>query len=134
MLGLFDSGGGGCCSRAAGIKAGGDWTSSGPSPHTLILVVPDGVAKVTVLLSPGPASKPSHAVTANVHGNVAAFLSPYAVENLGVDKMIWRAADGHVIKREARALPEVVESRINVILCPVSQKALRLASRCPSTS
>ncbi len=65
--------------------------------------MPDGVAKVTVLLSPGPASKPYHAVTAIVHGNVAAFLSPYAVENLGVDKMIWRGADGHVIKRSAGA-------------------------------
>ncbi len=98
-LGLFDSAGGACCSRAAGIEAGGDWASSGPSPNTLILVVPDGVAKVTVLLSPGPASKASHPVTAIVHNNVAAFLSPYAVENLGTGKMIWRAADGHVIKR-----------------------------------
>ena len=98
-LGLFDSAGGGCCSRAAGIEAGGDWTSSGPFPNTLILVVPDGVAKVTVLLSPRAASKHTSAVTAIVHNNVAAFLSPYAVENLGLDNMTWRAADGHVIKR-----------------------------------
>ena len=72
-----------------------------PVPNMLILVVPDGVAKVTVLLSPGPASKHSDAVTAVVHNNVAAFLSPYAVENLAIDKMIWRAADGHVIKRRS---------------------------------
>ncbi|MEO6857336.1 MAG: hypothetical protein ABI323_01935 [Solirubrobacteraceae bacterium] len=101
-LGLFDSTGGTCCSRPAEINAGSDWMTSGPGLNTLILVVPDGVAKVTVLSSLKPASKHPGRETAVVHDNVAAFLPPYAVENLGVNRIIWRAPNGRVIKRRGR--------------------------------
>lgn len=98
-LGLFDSSGGGCCSPPAAITAGLAWSSSGPDPNTALLVVPDGVATVTVRFSPSAASPHSVTQTVVVHHNIAAFLPPYAVENLSIYKMLWRNATGRPIKR-----------------------------------
>lgn len=100
-LGLFLSDGGTCCATARAIEAGDDWISGGPDPNTLVLVVPDGVASVTIVFSPGPASKRRRAETTVVHDNVAAFLPPYAVEDLSIGKMIWHTRDGRVIKLPA---------------------------------
>lgn len=94
VLGLFVLGqGGGCCSSAAAIEAGNAALESGPSPNTVVLVVPDTVAKVTVRLR--------DPVSATVHNNVAAFVVQQPVENLSVDKMIWYGRTGAIVKRFA---------------------------------
>jgi hypothetical protein len=90
-LGIVDDGGGGCCDSVASIEAGRAVLSSGPSPNSVLLVVPDGVAKVTLLLP--------QAATAVVHGNVAAFVVHQPVENLNINKMIWYGSSGNVVKR-----------------------------------
>jgi hypothetical protein len=86
-LGINGAGG----TTVAQIAAGDDWASSGPSPNTLIVVVPDGVARVTVQLA--------HRLTAIVHNNVAAFEPRQPIENLGVHKMTWYSPSGAIVKR-----------------------------------
>jgi hypothetical protein len=90
-LGIVDDGGGGCCDSVASIEAGNAGLSGGPSPNSVLLIVPDGIAKVTALLP--------HAVTTVVHGNIAAFAVHQPVENLNINKMIWYGPSGRVVKR-----------------------------------
>jgi hypothetical protein len=92
-LGIDGTGG----ATAAEIEAGADWISGGPSSNTLVLVVPDGVARVTVQLL--------HPVSAIVHNNVAAFEVPQPIENLGVYKMTWYSASGAIVKRTGPSIP-----------------------------
>jgi hypothetical protein len=106
--------GGGCCSTAAHIQAGHDMTTEGAgrsfaggSTQTrLVLLVPDGVAKVQFVLprqpsrnSPGSPIYPTALrVTVPVHGNVAAVQVKRELDGGGVP-MIWYNPDGQVIKR-----------------------------------
>src|SRR6202035_5625902 len=106
--------GGGCCASAANIAAGHDMTTEGAgrsfaggSTQTrLVLLVPDGVAKVEFVLprqpsrnSPGsPIYATTQRITVPVHGNVAAVQIKRECCAAGVP-MIWYGADGHVIKR-----------------------------------
>jgi hypothetical protein len=97
-------GGGGCCATAATIAASGDISidgagrafAGGSTQTRFTVLVPDGVASVQFLLPhpPNPAGR--------VHDNVAA-VQVYQGCCTGGVPMIWRAADGHVIKRLAGA-------------------------------
>lgn len=88
----------GCCSTAAQIQAGDDWSNSGPS-RSLVIVVPDGVARVEIRLTRSPASHQSKTIAATVHNNIAALLTPSPIENLGIDQMTWYGPSGKVITR-----------------------------------
>jgi hypothetical protein len=109
-LALF-SGGGGCCYTPAEIEAGQAWSSfGGAGGNHVVLVVPDGVARVTI----GGLARP---VTAAVHDNVAAFSVPKPVENLGVYPMTWLGSSGKVLKRFAphpQGVQPVISSRVQV--------------------
>jgi hypothetical protein len=83
--------GGSCCDSVASIEAGAAAFESGPSPNTVVLVVPDGVAKVTVQLHP--------LVRAIVRNNIAAFVVQQPVENLSLGKMVWYGPTGAIVKR-----------------------------------
>jgi hypothetical protein len=90
-LGSF--GAGSCCSTAAQIEGGQDWSTGGGGRGSLnyvILVVPDGVTRVTIDLS--------HPVSTQVHNNVAAFEVPHPIENLSVYSMTWYGSSGAVLK------------------------------------
>ncbi len=85
------AGGGGCCLTPAEIDAGQAWSSYGSgSGNYVVLVVPDGVARVRVAFS--------HPITAPVHDNVAVFTVPEAVENPGIYNMTWYGMSGAVVK------------------------------------
>jgi hypothetical protein len=107
-LALF-SGGGGCCSTPAEIEAGQAWSSFGSGAgNYVVLVVPDGVARVTIGLT--------RRVTVAVHDNVAAFRVPQPVENLGVYPMTWFGPSGKVLKKFAppHKVVETVTSAVRV--------------------
>jgi hypothetical protein len=113
-LAEIDSSGSGGGSTAADIEAGhalstqgaGRSFAGGSTRTRIILIVPDGVAKVAFVLprqanraSPGaPDYRRSLTVVAPVHGNVAALQVPRECCGSNVP-MIWYAADGHVVKR-----------------------------------
>jgi hypothetical protein len=98
------SGGGGCCISATGILDGQAWSSGGAGSRTdVVLVVPDGVARVTVAFR--------HPVTATVHNNVAAFQTPSAVENLGAYTMTWYSSTGAILRRFPSFLPTPAAQR-----------------------
>lgn len=110
-------GGGGITTLAAQVKAieQGHWVgTSGPgipgNPHsgTVQMIVPDGVATATIRYPPGPANgfkpnviSPAVTVTGTAAGNVLLFNVPRSSGGGQIDKpttMIWRAANGDVIK------------------------------------
>jgi hypothetical protein len=110
-------GGGGATTLAEQVKAieQGHWVgTSGPGipgdPHsgTVQMIVPDGVASATIRYPPGPANgfKPNVisraiTVTGTAVGNVLLFNVPRSSGGGQIDKpttMIWRAANGDVIK------------------------------------
>jgi hypothetical protein len=76
------------------------------SSSTITLVVPDGVASVTLRYPPGPANgfhknviAPAFATTAQVVNNLLVVRAPRTgPAALTKPTMIWRAADGHIIK------------------------------------
>ncbi len=109
-----DGSGAGGDAKAADIEAGhllgasgaGHSFAGGSTQTRVILVVPDGVAKVTFVFprqadhnDPGaPIYRRTLTVTAPVHGNVVALQVPRECCGSNVP-MIWYAADGHVVKR-----------------------------------
>jgi len=113
-LSLFSAQGGGGAGNAAAIEAGkaiatqgaGRAFAGGSTRTKLILVVPDGVAKVQFVLPrqpqpgvPGTHIYPSSTnVTVPVHGNVAAAEVPRNLPGVAVP-MIWYSPDGAVVKR-----------------------------------
>jgi hypothetical protein len=108
-LGLVANGGS-CCSTAAGIASAGlgilsgSGGPAGPSHNDAVVVVPDGVAKVAILLPrqgiPGePAYRHSLAITVPVHNNVAAFQSTRYADDIGFDHMIWYGPAGNIVRR-----------------------------------
>ena len=112
LMGLGPYGGNGPTSggaTAAGIEAGAlaygsSLTGSGPDTATVEGVVPDGVASVTLHYDAGPASAygHTHAPAANITtapvNNVIVVTVPRNVGNASPQTMIWRAADGKIIK------------------------------------
>ena len=68
------------------------------------MVVPDGVASVTLRFPAGPANgfhknvvSPAATVTANPVGNFVAVKVPGCGGTIGRATMTWRAADGHIV-------------------------------------
>jgi hypothetical protein len=98
-LGMFSvNGGGGCCSTAAQIEGGEDY-ANGLSPRSLIMVVPDHVARITVRLSAPLGRRQPPIATGRVHANVAVVRLPFDVESGGGDIITWYDASGAIIKR-----------------------------------
>jgi hypothetical protein len=94
-----------CCATARAIEGGGDWSTGGSgSLNWVVLVVPDGVARVTVPL-------PGGTVAAGVQGNVAAFEVPRGVENLSAYPMTWYGSSGAILRRFAGAPPVASPAR-----------------------
>ncbi len=103
--------GGSCCSTAAEIASAGAGSLSGSailpggrSRNSVVLIVPDGVAKVTILLprqilAGDPAYKHPLAITVPVHHNVAAFQTTRYADAIGFQHMIWLGASGTVVRR-----------------------------------
>ena len=113
-LGVFNNGGGGGSASAADIEAGdslltegaGRSFAGGSTQTRLILVVPDGVAKVVFVVPRQSAGVENGApiyrhglhVAVTVQNNVAAVQVPRGCCN-GRPPMIWYAPDGQVVKR-----------------------------------
>jgi hypothetical protein len=106
--GLVGGTGGGGAS-ATDIEQGKDVQSGPPgssTSETITMVVPDGVATVTLHYGPGPASgytkkiSPPFTITSPVINNELVVLLPRSVSLEGVPgvRMIWRAANGHVLE------------------------------------
>lgn len=110
LLGELDltSGGGGgtCCATAAALKqyGVGSWGGSPGSLHHAVLIVPNGVAKVAILLRPPQQHQHSSGirlitVRAIVRHNVAAFQYNRAIGGDPFKDMIWYGPSGAEIKR-----------------------------------
>jgi hypothetical protein len=92
------AGGGGCCASATTIRHGKAWMTSGP-PNRVLLIVPDGVARVRLTLRTGPDRTHPPTVSGPVHDNVIVLEIPFAAETLSDDPMTWYGPDGRVVKR-----------------------------------
>ena len=91
-LAVAAAGGVACCLTPGQIDRGGNWVSgAGLSGNSYVIIVPDGVARVSVALS-------GH-VAARVHENVAELSVPRGVENIGTFPMTWFGPSGAVVKR-----------------------------------
>ncbi|MDQ6774932.1 MAG: hypothetical protein M3071_01645 [Actinomycetota bacterium] len=113
-LSLFSSHGGGGGGDAASIEAGnaieidgaGRSFAGGSTETRFILVVPDGVAKVALVLprqpQPGvpgaPTYRHSSTVIVAVHDNIMAVQVDREFDG-GMPRMMWYSPDGHVLKR-----------------------------------
>jgi hypothetical protein len=138
QLGLVAGGGAGCCVTAAGLAHEGGAIEVGSSTGTeVVLVVPDGIAKVTVLLPrqriPGErASKHPASITSLVHDNIAAFDTDRDADAVGTEDMIWYGPAGNVLRliESNDCLDRVVPARH-----PSPQTALsERAEKDPSTA
>jgi hypothetical protein len=138
--------GGACCSTAADIRAGHDMITEGAGRNfaggstqtRLVLLVPDGVAKVQFVLprqpsrnSPGsPIYSNASRITVPVQGNVAAVQVKRELMGAAVP-MIWYSSDGHVITRFGNL------GTVNRVLAPPrpgpQTAQSRAAERDPST-
>lgn len=92
------SGPGTAGATAAQIKAGRDWGTE--RSNQLLIVIPDGVAKVTVLPSRTSTNKHPSPVTATVHNNIAAFESRQTLDE--PQRELWFGPSGNVIRRIAQ--------------------------------
>lgn len=107
--GLYGSDGGGG-GTAVTIEAGRDIGTGPPGSSTsatIEMVVPDGVATVTLHFVPGPANgfhkrviSPPYTVTTQVVSNLVVVRVPRSSGTImhAGDTMTWRAADGHIIR------------------------------------
>jgi hypothetical protein len=118
-LALLNGGGGSCCSSVAEIEAGDAFTSSGGAGgDQLVVVVPDGVARVRVQLP--------HPISVDVHNNVAVMQPQTGVENIQQYAMTWYARNGTVIKQFAAGRtikPTAAETKA------ARRQAMRVAER-----
>jgi hypothetical protein len=138
-LGVF-AGGGGCCSTARMIEQSGSYTfgAAGPgAPTRFVEVVPDGVAKVSLLLprqdyATGPIYPRALIATRAVHKNVFAVEVNRSEDDLGT-RQIWYGPTGTIIKR----IGATTNADLNhVVLPPTPAPATTLsrrAERDPST-
>jgi hypothetical protein len=90
--------GGGCCETAQEVEAGKAY-ANGFHPASLIMVVPDGVARISVGLNAAPGQVPPPVAAARVRSNVAALRLSYDIEAGRGDLITWYAASGAVIKK-----------------------------------
>ena len=91
-LAVAAGGGVACCLTPGQIDLGRNWMSgAGPSGSSNVIIVPDGVARVSVALP--------QRVTATVHENVAVLSLPRGVENITIFPMTWFGPLGAVVKR-----------------------------------
>jgi hypothetical protein len=99
-------GGGGDAARIEQGREVGSGPPGSSTSETITIVVPDGVATVTLHYGPGSASgytkkiSPAFTITSPVINNELVVLLPRSVSLEGVPgvRMIWRAANGHIIK------------------------------------
>jgi hypothetical protein len=98
---VFLNASGGSPSTVAAIKAGAAWTTSGPHPSQAIILVPDGVARVSIAVPTSTGSHKLRRIFAPVHNNIAAFIPATPIET--VRDMIWYGESGKIIKRTSRA-------------------------------
>jgi hypothetical protein len=109
--GIYGSVGGGGATTAD-IEDGRDLVTGPPGSSqscTITMVVPDGVASVTLRFPAGPANgfrknviSPAATVTTNPVGSLVAVKVPRSGGTIGQATMTWRAANGHVIKTFSR--------------------------------
>ena len=95
---LVTNGGAGACRDAAAIVTGQCFVSSGGSAgHFATVVVPDGVAQVSITIR----SRQQHSITLTeaVRANVASFYTRRPVTGLDLEHMVWRRRSGAVIAR-----------------------------------
>jgi len=100
MLATFDSDGGGCCVTATEIEDGRAWTYGSQHLNYALLIVPDGIARVSLEHGPG-------VINATVHGNVAAFEMPRSPrgtrppsnDDPTTYQMTWYGRSGVIVKR-----------------------------------
>ena len=118
-LALLNGGGGSCCNSVAEIEAGDAFASSGGAGgNQLVVVVPDGVARVRVKLP--------HPISVDVHNNLAVMQPRSGVENIQQYAMTWYARNGAVIKQFAAGRtikPTAAETEA------ARQQAMRVAER-----
>jgi hypothetical protein len=95
---IVGAGGAGCCASAGRIAAGQAWTTSGP-PNRLLLIVPDGVARLRVTLRTGPERSHPPAVSGRVRDNAIVLAIPFAAETLSGDPVTWYGPTGRVLKQ-----------------------------------
>jgi hypothetical protein len=87
-----------------GLAAGSSLTGSGPDTATVMRLVPDGVASVTLHYDAGPASAyghdhaPAATITTTPFNNIMVVTVPRNTGNAFPQAMIWRAANGTTIK------------------------------------
>jgi hypothetical protein len=90
-------GAGSCCAAASDIERYGLGSFGGEGrPHSGVLIVPDGVSKVTIF-PPGEGGKRSPGSSAIVHNNTAVFEFRGALED-PFKYMIWYGPSGAVIE------------------------------------
>ncbi|MGO9793433.1 MAG: hypothetical protein ACLP8S_29085 [Solirubrobacteraceae bacterium] len=102
VVGERAGGFGGCCETADQIKDGDGWILGGHGEFVyLLLVVPDGVARVTVLRPRTPNDEHPLPLVATVHDNLAAFWLQRPLKTPG--EITWFGPSGNAIKRIAAA-------------------------------
>jgi hypothetical protein len=98
-LGMSVNGTGGrCCDTAEQVEAGQAY-ATGIHPRSLIMVVPDGVARVSVALAALGRHATPPVATGRVRSNVVAVRLSYDVEAGRGDLITWYAASGAVIEK-----------------------------------
>ncbi len=121
-----NSGGSDCGITAAEIKRGvpasyGRGTFSG--------IVPDGVASVTLSFR-AKSGSPTRSVTGAVTGNVYAVHVAHAPSVPVIPTVIWRSADGHILKRVSPPSPQSVTTacRHHPVECLMAQGTSAVSS------
>ncbi len=94
----------------------------------LILVVPDGVARVTVIAASHDTSSGFTRVTGVVHNNVATVLLPAPVEN-PANNMIWYGPAGNVLRRIGDTRPTTPPPASSV-RAPITVRVLKAKRYC----
>jgi hypothetical protein len=72
---------------------------SGYKPNFLVLVVPDHVARLAITLRTGSGSHHPLVISAAVHHNVAAFLTPFSVRTVAGLTLKWYGSSGQLLRR-----------------------------------
>jgi hypothetical protein len=97
-LGISVNGrGGGCCETASQVEAGHAY-ANGVHPSALIMVVPDGVARISVALAAAPGARLSAVAVGHVHSNVAAVRLRRDITAGSGDLITWYSTSGAVVK------------------------------------
>jgi hypothetical protein len=90
---------GGAGTFTAADVEGGEVYFSGYKPNFLVLVVPDRVARIAITLRTGSGSHHALVISAAVHHNVAAFLTPFSVRTVMGHTLKWYGPSGQLLRR-----------------------------------